>query len=343
MTRVWTDGFELGDYIGYCVGSDYGVTVIEIDNTIKRSGNYSIKIGTISNTNGWFYKNVTAVSEFYLRIGFYLKPETYGDEVPRIYWQGGSLTSYLTFGECFNLILNINGVNVDTGLTTLYPEVWYLVELHIKIDGSVGVVEAKIDGKTTLEIDYTGNTGTGSVTSIKFWMTSDGYLGETSYAWFDDIAMNNTAGAVDNSWAGEGKIIVMKPNADSTPLELTPSAAVDHYTLVDDVPADGDTTYVEGSVIDEEDMYGLTPSGLVDVDINRVWTEARTRKTTAMDGMVALITKAAGGAEVSGGDVELLTTYSVKVLGAEEVENPVDAAAWEVADIDLIEIGPRTR
>jgi len=96
-------------------------------------------------------------------------------------------------------------------------------------------------------------------------------------------------------------------------------------------------------VVDEEDMYKLTPSGLVDVDINRVWTEARARKLSASDGHVALITKAAGGAEVSGGDEELLTTYSLKVLGAEELENPVDSNPWEVADVDLIEIGPRTR
>jgi hypothetical protein len=109
------------------------------------------------------------------------------------------------------------------------------------------------------------------------------------------------------------------------------------------VPTDSDTTYVEGSVINEEDMYGLTASGLVDVDINRVWTEARTRKTAATDGHVALITKAAGGVDVSGGDVELLTTYTIKVLGTEQLVNPVDAAAWEVADIDLINIGPRTR
>jgi len=155
--------------------------------------------------------------------------------------------------------------------------------------------------------------------------------------------MNNTAGGVDDSWCGEGKIIVMMPNDDSAPLELTPSAAVHHHLLVDEVPTDSDTTYVEGSVINEEDMYKLTPSGLVDVDINRVWVESRTRKTSASDGQVALITKAAGGAEVVGPDVDILTTYSIKCLSTEQLENPVDTNPWEVADIDLIEIGPRTR
>jgi len=31
------------------------------------------------------------------------------------------------------------------------------------------------------------------------------------------------------------------------------------------------------------------------------------------------------------------------VLGTEQLVNPVDTNPWEVADIDLIEIGPRTR
>ena len=336
MTRVWTEGWEFSDKIGYCYDGNVAI------DPIARSGSKSLRVKTVSSGGGWLYKNIDPISEFYLRFGVYLDPWAYGYTVPRVYWDGGSLTSYLSFGECFNIYININGTTVDTGITTLFPLTWYLIEVHVKIDGSVGVVEVKLDGKSTLEIDFTGNTGSGSVSSIRFYQFG-GVLGELGQGYFDDIALNDTAGGVDDSWTGEGKIIVMMPNDDSTPLELTPSAASDHHLLVDEIPSDGDTTYVEGSVIDEEDMYGLTASGLVDVDINRVWTEARTRKTAANDGMVALITKASGGAEVSGGDVELLTTYTIKVLGAEELVNPVDSNPWEVADIDLIEIGPRTR
>jgi hypothetical protein len=339
MTRVWTEGWEFKDMIGYCIGSSFGGPIVDISTTIKRTGNASLHIGNISNTNGWLYKTIDAVSEFYLRFAVYLHPYTYGDEVPRIYF---GTNDYLTFGSCYELNVYIGGVLIDSGSTVLYPDIWYVIELHVKKSATVGVVEAKLDGSSALEIDFSGNTGAGTVSTIRFWIDV-GYVGEISSAYFDDIALNDTAGGVDNSWCGEGKIIVMMPNADTATLQLTPSAAVAHYTLVDEVPTDSDTTYVEGSVINEEDLYGLTASGLVDVDINRVWTEARTRKTAAVDGHVALITKAAGGAEVSGGDVELLTTYTIKVLGTEQLVNPVDAAAWEVADIDLIEIGPRTR
>ena len=337
MTRLWTDGFEFRDLYGYCYGTGAYTRTDQ-----KRSGNSSAFINNTGPTSeGWFRFSVDAIDEFYLRFGVYVLTTK---DWPFIRWKSGDTTvGYIGFSGC-NVITAYTtvGGSVGAGATSLFEITWYLIEAHVKIDAAAGVIEVKLDGKTTLEIDFTGNTGAGTVDTIEFFMGYGG-LGEAQNAWFDDIALNDTAGGVDDSWPGEGKIIVMMPNDDSAPLELTPSAAVDHHLLVDEVPSDDDVTYVEGSVVDEEDMYKLTPSGLVDVDINRVWTEARTRKTTAIDGKVALITKAAGGAEVSGGDRELLTTYSLKILGAEELENPVDSNPWEVADIDLIEIGPRTR
>ena len=338
MTRLWTDGFEFQDLYGYCSGGVWA----SASTVQKRSGNASAKILNSGPTaTGFINFSFDAVDEFYLRVGLYV--DTTKDWPQIIWYSGVTEVGYIHFTTCNKVIAVATGIGqVGTGTTSLFESVWYLIEIHVKLNATTGVMQVKIDGKSTLEIDYTGNTGSGTVDTIEFFIGYGG-LGEIQSAYIDDIALNDTAGGVDDSWPGEGKIIVMMPNDDSTPLELTPSAASDHHLLVDEVPSDNDTTYVEGSVIDEEDMYNLTPSGLVDVDINRVWPESRTRKTTAIDGKVALITKAAGGAEVSGGDRELLTTYSLKILGTEELENPVDSNPWEVADIDLIEIGPRTR
>jgi hypothetical protein len=344
MARKWTEGWEFQDTIGYCTGSDFGIPVVGIDTTVKRSGAASMYIGTLSNTNGWLYKAFdTGMSEFYFRFAVYLDPYLTGLTVPQIQFRtGDTITSYLTFGTCYLINLYVGGVWKDVSSTYLYERIWYLVEVHYKVSATVGVCQIKVDGMSVLDMDFSGNTGTGTIDNIKFWVPTS-YAGVISNSYFDDIALNDTTGVADNSWCGEGKVVVMLPNDDSAPLQLTPSAAVHHHLLVDEVPTDGNTTYVEGSVINEEDMYKLTPSGLVNVDINRVWTEARSMKTAAVDGHVALITKAAGGAEVSGGDVDLLTTYTTKVLGTGQTVNPVDTNPWEVADIDLIEIGPRTR
>jgi len=342
MTRLWTDGFEFQDMIGYCIAPLGSVQVVT---TEKRSGAASAQFGRSGPSNiGWFTFSPGTVSEFYLRFGLNVTNASgLLGAWPKIAWEsGGTEIGRIQFVNCNQVYIVVGGSGKATGTTSLFVDTWYLLEVHVKLSATVGIVEVKLDGKSVLEASFSGNTGTGTIDAIRFYQDYSG-LGDINTAFVDDLAFNDTLGGVDDSWCGEGKIIVMMPNDDSAPLELTPSAASDHHLLVDEVPTDGDTTYVEGSVIDEEDMYGLTASGLVDVDINRVWTEARTRKTTAIDGKVALITKAAGGAEVSGGDKELLTTYSLKILGAEELINPVDSNPWEIADIDLIEIGPRTR
>ena len=366
----------MGDMIGYSTDGN-----VALDSTIKRSGEYSLRVSTVSNTGGWLKYNIRPLiygtdntPAFYMRCAVYLDPHNNNIDANTIHigWEGyitipggcdpdivedcAYYPGWITFeGDClvpklyFQIQYNYCSwvtILAASGTRKLYPKTWYLIEMYVQIGGVDPRVQVKIDG--ILDLDYHGFTGQGcnitppDITNIKLG-TSGGYLGEISNSYIDDIALNDTEGGVDDSWIGDGKIIVMKPGGDTATLDLTPSAAVDHYTLVDDIPTDEDTTYVGGNVVDEEDMYTLVASGLVDVGINRVWTEARSKKTAANNDQVALITKASGGAEVSGGDVTLYSSYTKRVLGAEQTVNPVDSAAWEVADIDLIEIGPRTR
>ena len=337
MARVWTEGWEFGDYVGYCFG---GTGTYGVSTAYKRTGSYSAQLRNLSNSSTYFYKFLdTPLSEFYFRTAVFLDDIATWDANPKIYFD---TNSYIQFGTCNRIQLYISGVLQDTGTTSLFQEIWYLIEIHYKKSATVGVCEVRIDGITDPDVEFNGNTGAGTVSEFYFVIGGSG-LGDVAGVYFDDMALNDTTGAVDNSWCGEGKVIVMMPNDDSTPLELTPSAAVHHHLLVDEIPTDSDTTYVEGSVVDEEDRYKLTPSGLVDVDINRVWVEARSRKTSADDTKIALVLVPSGGAEVVSSDIELLTTYNIKCLSSEIHENPVDTDPWEVADIDLIEIGPRTR
>lgn len=339
MARVWTEGWEFGDYVGYCFGGSgtYGVRT-----TQKRTGSYSAYLANLSSSTTYFYVYLdTPLSEFYFRTAVYLDDIVSGgwDANPKIYFD---TNSYIQFGTCNHIQLYINGVLQDTGTTSLFEEIWYLIEIHYKKSATVGVCEVRIDGITDFEVEFNGNTGAGTVSQFYIEMQGSG-LGNNAGAYFDDMACNDTTGGVDDSWCGEGRVIVMMPNDDSAPLQLTPSAAVDHHLLVDEIPTDSDTTYVEGSVVDEEDIYKLTPSGLVDVDINRVWVESRSRKTSADDTKIALVLVPSGGAAVVGSDTELLTTYNIKCITDDLYENPVDTDPWEVSDVDLIEIGPRTR
>jgi len=102
---------------------------------------------------------------------------------------------------------------------------------------------------------------------------------------------------------------------------------------------------VQGTVVDEEDLYELSASGLVaaDVDtINRVWVESRSKDTVASGGEVALFI-VSDATEGTGADVVLSTTYNTKVMSQEFLQDPDGPAAWSVAALDALRAGVRTR
>ena len=334
MTRVYSEGFELQDLVGL-------TTTGAINTSIKRSGAASLVI----NKTQYLTHSVSDLTEAYIRFGIYWTGVTNTWKFD-IKWRHGTT---VLGGIYIDLELNgllqakVSTTTQDTGSIPIATGVWYLIEVHVKIDDATGVIETKVDGVD--DATFSGDTKPGADAHFDniYFLASSAGAGDNVTIYLDDIGINDTAGGVDDSWLGDGRIIVIKPNGDSATLQLTPSAAGTHHTLVDDIPADGDTTYVEGTVVDERDIYDLAACGLGDVIIDRIWTEARVKDTASSGKTVALITKASGGAEVSGGDVALAGTYTTKVLGAEQLVNPVDAAAWEVADIDALQGGPKTR
>ena len=340
MTRVFSEGFEMQDRVGMTYSTSSFITT-----SAPRSGLCSLGFGR----GGSLTIPVSDLTEAYIRVGFkcYSMTDTVSGNF-YIAWRKGTTVLgrvYIDFTTNSFLEAQVSTTTQDTGsIAIVVGPYFFSIELHIKIDDATGVIETKVDG--IADATFSGDTKPGADSNFDniYMLASAGGLGGGDIGCqVDDIAINDTAGAVDNSWTGDGHIIVIKPTIDTATLELTPSAAVDHYTLVDDIPADGDTTYVEGSVDDEEDIYDMAACGLGDVVITRIWTEARARDTASTGKSIALITKASGGAEVSGGDVPLLNTYTKKILGAEQLVNPVDSAAWEVADIDALQGGVRTR
>ena len=330
MTRVWSEGFEMRDLVGYTTSGGAGIST-----SVKRSGGASFY--SFDWEYGYFNKSITAVSELYLRFATYLD----STNIRTLYW-------YHDATELGHIHISTAGINIstngltDAGVHTLSSSTWLLIEVHIKIDDATGVVEVKYEGLA--ECDVSGDTKPGADTTVtSFRFASSG--GSYTALYLDDMALNDTAGGVDDSWCGEGKIIMLYPNDDVT-TELTQYPALtDHHADVDDFPADGDTTYVQGTVVDEEDLYELTASGLVaaDVDtINRVWVESRSKDTTATGGTLLLFINSNGTVD-DGPDVTLSTSYTKKILSGEFLQNPDGPAAWSVAALDALRAGVRTR
>ena len=70
--------------------------------------------------------------------------------------------------------------------------------------------------------------------------------------------------------------MTLRPNADTSQKDFTPSAGSSHYAMVADAPDDdGDATHVESGTVGHKDLYGYqelsgTPAAIMAVQVTTV-------------------------------------------------------------------------
>jgi hypothetical protein len=330
MTRIFTDGAEMRDVLFF--NAVTGGT--SVNTTVYASGSASYNFGYSAQTGT---KTISALSELYFRERSYITAAV--NASTQISFRNVLNTvAKVTLDTLGRWIIQIDGATVDTSTETHAEDTWYCVEVWLKLAAAPnGRFVLKIDGNTLC--DFTGDTDPSAYGTIDnlYWVQAGG---STPVMRIDDIALNDTAGGVDDSWIGGGRIIKITPDGNGAASEWTGSDgnAVDNYLLVDEYPMDSDTTYVyeDASETGDLDQYTLSDYDGTDRTITRIYAECRGRKTSA--DAAALKIGFDTGASVNTDDVGILyETYSIRLVGAEYALNPDDAAAWEEADIDALE------
>jgi len=336
MARVFTDGAEMGDLLFFnSVASNFAVSSAQ-----KRSGDYSYQVPGSGSTPS-ATKDITGISEGYLKFGW--RPVNGNSPNGKVLTWGttggtelGSLR-YSSASKQFSLYTS-TGTWVANG-TIVIPalDAWYLIELYIKI-ADAGALALKIDGVADSTCVFSGDTKPGADTTFSRLIYRVEAAGQQCF--FDDLALNDTAGATDNSWCGEGGVIAFDPNEsddDANQWLGQDGNNDDNHLNVDEEPSDGDTTYNEASTSGYLDLYQLGDASLSGKTIRRVFVEARARDTVAAGGQIKLDIKP-GSTLYKSSAISLLTTYS-RIVGPEYTTNPDDSNPWEDADIDGMQIG----
>lgn len=325
MTRLFTDGAEMGDLLAL----ESPAANFTVSSTVARSGTYCYRTG--GNSSNTANKSVTAGTAFYVRFGWYFS--AVGAHRP-LKWYGsgtemGSLRQNSSSGK-LELYTSTGTLQV-TGTLVLAPTTWYLIEVYILYADS-GTLTVKVDG--IQDATFSGDTKPGAVANLDTMVFGGGV---SNYTYFDDIAINNTAGGSDDSWCGDGKIIMISPNGVGDSSQLTPSSG-SNWQCVDEIPPDSDTSYVESASAGYFDLYAMGSISLAAGEtIRRIYVEGRVKETTAAGDNVQLGVKSST-TESWSSNIPVITSYA-RYVGSDLTQDPATTAAWTESGVNALQAG----
>lgn len=345
MARIFTLGPEIMDLAGEKLSSG-SFSVSNGRKTLKGSGGDPASYDTVANNTLAF----TATSEIYFRGCFYndIKDEYYidgGDAYGQIRFRTGTTTHcrvcWGTAGSGYPGLMAGYSTSTSTVTRTakfLERGVWYRIEVHVIIHDTNGLIEVKVDDE--LVLTYSGDTKNGStatLNNVQVW-TGDG---SPLTGYMCDLAVNDTTGALNNSWCGEGYCTKLFPKGVGNTTGLTPTPAPPNWDCVNTLG--DDTDYVDGSVSGLYDTYDMEDLPAEAAAINVALAYTRSQYATAMlsEGVVVR----SGGADYNSGVIATTTSWvwypSTAAVWWQYETDPATAAAWTVPNFNAAELGPR--
>lgn len=296
--RIFQTGAELNSTTAGMEVSTVDGTGASVSTVKVRSGNYAWRSNNSGNTSGITQRlsGSDTSGPGYLRVYFnFTTLPSVKQRIMQFNNAANGLSARVDMYTDGKLVLmNSSNITVGTSTLALATNRWYRVEFMSDATNNPGKLELRVDGVTVVK----GNNDTqGSWARVRVGPNLNNSVTDVYY---DDIAVNNGTGASQNSWPGDGNLILLSPNAagDSNQWLQTGGGAgsSNNYTLVNEIPPDNATTFVNSGTLNNTDFYGITSMPVVN-KINVVSVHGRLNNNTA-DATTAVkwqIEKASGG------------------------------------------------
>jgi len=276
MARLWSSGFELNSNTA---NMEWTITTgtPTIQTSTVRSGTYAAQITSLASATakGWLYQFSAANSTAHKYFRFYFRYAT-APSIDDVVFQVSTSTTFpavsiskIVLTSTGTLKLFNSTTLIGSASSALVAGTWYRVELEYDGSTSVGthVLNAKIDG-----VQFAGASNL-NIASGVLSITLGGNLASESNTtgnwFFDDIAINDATGTVQNSFPGAGNIMHLRPNAagDSSSWSTNvggTAGTANNYTRVNDVTPDDATSYNGKNTSFSEDLHNIdnTPAGI---------------------------------------------------------------------------------
>lgn len=300
MARLKTLGFEynenptaLSEFTSYSTGG------IEISTTTVRSGNYSGWFRNPTSGTGMYagyqFSNANSTATFYMRGYLYITTlptvaSAVGGWYDSLNNDGGGLQ--LQTNGALKQYDNAGVVCATSSVLNLNQ--WYCIEVRY----GTSAVELRLNG--IVQGTNAAATTTG-VFSYRWGDNVDNDLNTVGEWFWDDLAINDATGTIQNSYPGPGKVVRLKPNAAGSINTFATqtggtAGSANNFTRVNEVTPDDATSLNGSNVLNQEDLFEMQDvTGVGEVSV--VAVEARFRNNVA-DATTALkleIAKVTGG------------------------------------------------
>lgn len=331
MARLYTTGFETGDMSDFVSAGQGSIVTSPV-----RTSTYALRENGNDGSSAMRAFAPAGVNGIYVAFAF--QTTGYSNTILDIYdTLGTTILGRLSISANGFLVAYRGSSSVVATATSgqLNLSGWYNIEFYYYCDDAAGKWTVKVNGVTV--IDFTGDTKSGTPTLACYLQLHSSYNAGVNH-YYDDIVINDSSGASNNSWPGCVRLEPIRPSGAGDNTGLTPSTG-SNYACVDEVPASA-TDYVYDTVVDDYDLYAMgtisLPSGSA---VKNVIAIAKAVLDSG-SGSIALMTK--NGSTTTTGATQALTTTATLYQETWNV-NPDDSAAFEQADIDAIQIGVKVK
>ena len=349
MTRLLTCGWETNDLAE--AGGTYSGTLTQSiatsTPTPRSPGSYCYKLAATGNQFG-FWRCVLAASktDIWVRFGIYVHYSG-SHEIVMFFDSANAIqgcVSWTSSDQLLRVYRNTGtGTLLGTSTAQMTADAWHTIEVRWQITSTtVGTVEVWVDGTRSINLTSVDNTDAGTTNVQRVALgESTGTTSSGDYIAYDDFAINDTSGSINNGQIGDGRIVLLKPTGAGSNTGQTRGGTDSgaNWSQVDELPPSL-TDYVYSATAATRDTYALqdVPAGTYAVNCVEVLAYAQNNDAGA--GSLGLTVKS--GATTNEGTAQSLTTSGAYYRQLYETD-PATTAAWTVAAVSALEAGTTVR
>lgn len=341
MALLWLEGFEGFSGASAVVGADLaqkypGSTTTNALTTSGRFSGTAVSGGSSGGAMTLFTPDFTTPTDDYI-LGCAVRwkqfPAAPGHPVLSVF-DGATRQSSVHILSTGLVAFYRGGTQVAASTERLRLNRWYYLELKVKIgNAGVGSYEIRVDGVNVLSNGSVDTQQTATSQATKAALEFDNITTAGNQQVMDDVYVCDDTGSANNDFLGDQAVEGLFPSAEGDVIDFTPSTGTDNSALVEEVPSDDNTTYVESATVGHQDLYQYTDLTLIDsirgVQVNTV---------AFQNASETLITLVKTGTTTDGDAGQAVDTAYEELHRILE-QDPDTAAAWTDTGVNGAQFG----